>query len=409
VTRINILIPTRGRIATLPHTLKTVLAQDYADLQIIVCDSASQDGSEDYIRSINDERVIYHRGSECSMQENFERALSYVEDGYVGVIGDDDGLLDSAVRRLVRLIEESGASAIRSDYVFYRWPCDKRPHGGLMLLPDGPRVDRRVDGRATFERVLAGNASYTELPYLYSGGFADIAVIRRATAGDGRFFRGIIPDVYSGIAVGNACDAFLHTNEPLCIAGESPRSTGRAQFRATEGEEARSFLKSAALGEVHPRSALIVNGRVVPSRAVITLDAILQYAEAFGLEVEDIALSGMTERVRTEYLAYSEQNRKLLREVFDTWYEQFCEANGLEHVRPDWLAPRMSERVHEALGRLASVVRQSAGSEACEEIVGTPDRPISDVWCASQIASEHFGYSAADSEAGRRGAQRVDE
>jgi hypothetical protein len=239
--------------------------------------------------------------------------------------------------------------------------------------------------------------------------FADIAVIRRATAGDGRFFRGIIPDVYSGIAVGNACDAFLHTNEPLCIAGESPRSTARAQFRATEGEEARSFLKSAALGEVHPRSALIVNGRVVPSRAVITLDAILQYAEAFGLEVEGIALSRTTERVRNEYLAYSEQNRMRLREVFETWYEQFCAANDLEPVMPDWLAPRLTERLAAKLGRLASMVRPSHGSEAREEVVGTPDRPISDVWCASRIASERYGFSAEGCETGIRDAQWADD
>jgi hypothetical protein len=393
VTRLNILIPTRGRIETLSHTLQTILSQDYDDLRVIVSDNASSDGTEDHLRGIDDERVFYRRGQACSMKENFERALSYVEVGYVGVIGDDDGLLHTALSRLARLIEETGARAIRSDYVFYRWPCEKRPHGGIVLPPDGARARTSLDGTATLQRVRAGRASYTDLPYLYSGGFADIDLIRRATPSDGRFFQGIIPDVYSGIALSHACDTFLHTNEPFCIAGESPRSTGRAQFRASEGEEAQSFLANLSLEQVHPRSALIINGRVVPSRVVITLDAALQHAVAFGLPIENRELAWIPERVRAEFLAYSARNQERLREVFDAWYLRFCASNDLEPVSPDWLAPRRPERLHAALGRFAASLRRPDTRGAREEVVGTPDDPIGDVSCASRIASERYGLT----------------
>ncbi len=119
--RINLLIPTAARVATIRHTLATVLAENYDRLRVIVSDSRSrEDGTEDLVRDIQDERFVYRRVEPCGMQENFERALGLAGEGLVGVLGDDDGLLASALKRLSDHVESTGATAIRSGYVFYR-------------------------------------------------------------------------------------------------------------------------------------------------------------------------------------------------------------------------------------------------------------------------------------------------
>jgi len=394
---INLLIPTAGRVTTIRHTLATVLAEDYDRLRVIVIDSRSSDGTEDLVRDIRDERLAYRRDEPCGMQENFERALGLAGEGLIGVLGDDDGLLAGALTRLSDLVESTGASAIRSGYVFYRWPCEKRPFGGVIHPPPAVAPPDFIDGAAALDAVIDGSAKYTSLPYLYSGGFADRELIRRATPQDGRFFQGVIPDVYSGIAVAHACGRFLRTDEAFCIAGESPRSTGRAQFRADEGEDARAFLARTDLGDVDPRSALIANGRVVPSRAAITADAALRHASVFDLDTAERIIRSAPRRVREEYLEFSPANQAKLRDVFASWHERFCAINGLKDQEPPtatWLAPTRTERVRARFARFR--VGQRHVATPPQEIVGTPERPLVDVTVASIVASDALGVSGRD-------------
>lgn len=394
---INLLIPTAGRVGTLQHTLATVLDQDYDRVRVIISDSGSSDGTEELVRSFDDERLRYLRGSPCGMQENFERALSLAGDGLVGVIGDDDGLLRGALQRLSDLIEGTGATAVRSGYVFYRWPCEKRPFGGVIHPSAPSRPPEFVAGVTALDAVIDGSAKYTSLPYIYSGGFADRELIRRAAGDDGRFFQGVIPDVYSGIAIAHACGRFLRTDEAFCIAGESPRSTGRSQFRAVDGEDAQRFLGAVELGDVDPRSALIAKGRVVPSRAAITADAALRHATVFGLSTSSRIIRNAPRRVREEYLEFSAANQTELRDVFASWYEQFRALNGLEGVGPSvdtWLSRTPAERLAVAFAR-SGLPRPSTPRNP-PEILGTAERPLNDVVAASSVASIALGVAVHD-------------
>lgn len=48
---VSVIIPTRNRVTVLPRALQSVYAQDYPNLEILVLDDASEDGTWDYIRS----------------------------------------------------------------------------------------------------------------------------------------------------------------------------------------------------------------------------------------------------------------------------------------------------------------------------------------------------------------------
>ena len=91
--KITVIIPTRERCDVLEKSLQTVTSQDYENLDIIVSDNFSSDGTEDLVRSIDDKRVRYlNTGQRISMSHNWEFALSHVSDGWVTMIGDNDGL-----------------------------------------------------------------------------------------------------------------------------------------------------------------------------------------------------------------------------------------------------------------------------------------------------------------------------
>jgi GT2 family glycosyltransferase len=48
---VSVVITTRNRLALLPRALESVYAQDYPNLEILVLDDASEDGTSDYVRS----------------------------------------------------------------------------------------------------------------------------------------------------------------------------------------------------------------------------------------------------------------------------------------------------------------------------------------------------------------------
>jgi len=83
--KFNVIIPTRERADVLVHCLRTVVAQDYENLEIIVSDNHSSDNTWEVVESFGDKRIRYiNTGRRLSMSSNWEYALSSVSEGYVG-------------------------------------------------------------------------------------------------------------------------------------------------------------------------------------------------------------------------------------------------------------------------------------------------------------------------------------
>ena len=108
----TIVVPTRDRADTLEHTLRTCIAQDYDDLEILVSDNASTDNTRDVVASSSDRRIRYiNTGRRLSMTSSFEFAYSHVKPGYVISIGDDDGFPEGAIRAAARIANSTRTAA----------------------------------------------------------------------------------------------------------------------------------------------------------------------------------------------------------------------------------------------------------------------------------------------------------
>lgn len=59
--RVTVIIPTRNRAAGAVRAVESVLAQTYADLEVLVVDDGSTDGTEAAVRALKDPRVRYER------------------------------------------------------------------------------------------------------------------------------------------------------------------------------------------------------------------------------------------------------------------------------------------------------------------------------------------------------------
>lgn len=233
----NVIVPTRERADTLLHCLRTITAQEYSRLRIIVSDNCSLDLTRHVVESFVDPRIIYiNPGRRLSMALHWEFALGHVTDGWVMFIGDDDGLCPGALEKLNGLVQQHDVEAVNSAFSVFVWP------GHLSEIPTGKLViplsanTRVMDSKRELARALAGHIPYTALPWLYNGGCASLALINAARGPDGRFFRAQTPDLYSAVAFCLKTDRFLAVDFPVAIGGTSRHSTGAATSIATSDE-----------------------------------------------------------------------------------------------------------------------------------------------------------------------------
>lgn len=89
----SVALPTRNRAESLRRAIASVLDQDWANLELVVCDNASTDDTEEICRSIarDDERVRYVRRREnIGAEANFHDALGQARGEIFMWLADDD-------------------------------------------------------------------------------------------------------------------------------------------------------------------------------------------------------------------------------------------------------------------------------------------------------------------------------
>lgn len=228
--KISIVIPTRERSQYLRHSVQTALQIDDANVEIVVSDNASSDGTQELIHEFDDPRLVYvNTGTRMSMRENFEYAFQATTGEYLVFFGDDDGILPRQFKFLRQLLETytpDGLSWIKSTY---GWPIEGygKKTGGVRLYGSncfGP--PRPFHGSDNLDKLLTADvANLRPVPDIYHGCLSR-AYMLQTSMDKTTVFDSAIPDVnltYRSILKdGN----FIGVYHPFSINGYSPASTG---------------------------------------------------------------------------------------------------------------------------------------------------------------------------------------
>jgi glycosyltransferase involved in cell wall biosynthesis len=242
--KFTILIPTKNRCETLEWAMKSCLQSSYPFLSVIVSDNCSTDNTREMVASFRDPRVKYYCTPKAlSMTANWEFALSKAEDGFVTILGDDDGFLPDSFETINTLLNQYKFKAISWKQSFFRWPGNhyvRIPE--LLSIPLKRGVEVRQCGNI-LPKVLKCALFPGDLPWLY-GGFVDVSVIRALKdKGNGRFFYSKIPDIYSAMVLASELENYIFSFTPLSIAGHSAKSNGAAQIQnKPEFEEQKNLF-----------------------------------------------------------------------------------------------------------------------------------------------------------------------
>jgi glycosyltransferase involved in cell wall biosynthesis len=163
---VSIGLPVRNAGSRVADVVRSVLAQDHANLELVISDNASTDDTEQVCRELarSDPRIAYHRQPEnIGLMNNFVYAMRAANGTFFRWIGDDDELEPTFVSRCLRefaadprlLLVTTGMAYIGED-----GSIRSDTYHGTALGSDDP-VDRFVE----MLRLL--NESYLLIDPLY--------------------------------------------------------------------------------------------------------------------------------------------------------------------------------------------------------------------------------------------------
>lgn len=107
-SRVTLAIPTLNRVGYLRQALESAFSQNYTNLEIIVSDNCSTDGTEQFLSTMRDKRLVVLRQSKnIGMIGNWNACLQRATGKYFLLLSDDDLLAPEAIRKLVSAIENA--------------------------------------------------------------------------------------------------------------------------------------------------------------------------------------------------------------------------------------------------------------------------------------------------------------
>lgn len=280
-TFFNIVIPTKNRANTLPLTIKTLINQNYGDYKIVIADNNSTDNTESLIKDMSNNKIIYTRSNkDISMSENWERGLNLVDNGYVTVLGDDDGFVPNSLNTLNEFISKNSADIISWLPNTYFWPdFQSENKNKLILYHFSKKVEfMEFSSPNILKQILDMQTIYLDAPMIYNS-FVNIELIKSIKKKKKKniFFTNGIPDVYSGLTFLLHTKYFYRLNQPIGINGISKYSGGALLSKLKKSRS--EIIKNHELADIRTVPA-------IPSYYLSLLDPFFKLCEEFKDETE---------------------------------------------------------------------------------------------------------------------------
>lgn len=279
--KFSVIIPLKDRGEYIGATLRTCMAQDYPNFEIIVSDDHSEDNTVEVVRKLAqiDSRIkLYAHQEHLGMRDNFEFALNQVKEGYVIALGGDDGLVPGCIMRMYEIIRATGRQLLTWSYPTFFYPTPDSMGKNLLLVGRNKRGVPKIIKSKDFLRKISESFYYQidECPMFYIKGVASIELVNRVKSrtSDGCFYYCPTPDGFSGVVLAGEVEDFVYTDEPLSIGGTTIKSQGQ-NYRRTDKksrEEAQQFFNDNIRRTMHVELA---SQPYSPLQTLMTADYLL--------------------------------------------------------------------------------------------------------------------------------------
>jgi len=118
--KFSIILPVRNGGTFLKDCVASILSQTSSRFNLHILDSGSTDGTINWLKALNDERIILHLSEkELDMEANWARIRDIPKNEFITIIGHDDLLLPGYLSIMESLVgKHPGASLYQSHFSF---------------------------------------------------------------------------------------------------------------------------------------------------------------------------------------------------------------------------------------------------------------------------------------------------
>jgi glycosyltransferase involved in cell wall biosynthesis len=114
---VSIVLPTYKRAHVLPSAISSVLNQTYANLELIVVDDNSPDGTRDVVASFSDPRIRYVRNDpNLKLPRALNRGFSLSRGEYLTWTSDDNLYANNAIAKMLAFLQATACDFVFADY-----------------------------------------------------------------------------------------------------------------------------------------------------------------------------------------------------------------------------------------------------------------------------------------------------
>ncbi len=160
---VTIITPVYNRADLVEETIKSVLGQDYPNIEYLILDDGSTDNGWEVLEKYQDQAVL-EKHANMGETRTVNKGFSMAKGEIVGVINSDDPLLPGAVRKIVQYFRSH--------------------HETIVVYPDWEKIDEK--GRV-FEKVRTPDYDYEYILKTF-----------HCVPGPGTFFRKSVIDKLAG-------------------------------------------------------------------------------------------------------------------------------------------------------------------------------------------------------------------
>lgn len=112
--KISVVMPAYNHERYVAESIQSVLGQTFSDLELIIIDDGSSDGTAAVIASFADSRIAYHHQENAGAHVALNKGLSLARGDYLAILNSDDVWAPERLARLVELAGETGRSFLFS-------------------------------------------------------------------------------------------------------------------------------------------------------------------------------------------------------------------------------------------------------------------------------------------------------
>lgn len=257
----SIVVPTRNRCHLLRQALRSAVAQDFADYEIVVSNNHSSDDTEKVADEFASAQLRVVRTSKpLSMPDHWEFAVEHARGEYVMFLCDDDALHAAALAEAANVVAKHDSSLIMLGGTVYWGPnsIDIACRNSIMVPYFSGRTEV-VDSRHTLREMSRFIPQPLFLPRMLNS-LCRRDLLMKVREEAGRIFL-LSPDYSFALMMLAATPTWAYIHKPLWVCGCFAESTGMSTVQNRDGA-VQTFIKEMngqPMLRNTPMSAVLLN------------------------------------------------------------------------------------------------------------------------------------------------------